>query len=89
MNVIQVTSQYLQSQHLCGLEKQMIKSFITSNKFAFIGTAVGLLAGYIYYQQIGCVDGCTITGDPLNSSLYGALMGGIALSMLDAKKKEK
>lgn len=66
----------------------MIKSFITTNKFAFIGTALGLLAGYLYYQQIGCVDGCTITGDPLNSSLYGALMGGVGLSMLDSKKKK-
>ena len=69
-------------------EIKMIKSFITSNKFALIGTALGLLAGYLYYQQIGCVDGCTITGDPLNSSLYGALMGGLGLSMLDGKKKK-
>lgn len=66
----------------------MIKSFITTNKFAFIGTALGLLAGYFHYQQIGCVDGCTITGDPLNSSLYGALIGGLGLSMLDGKKKK-
>ena len=87
--VIHVTSQYFESVDICRQEKQMIKSFISSNKFAFFGTAIGLLAGYLYYQQIGCVDGCTITGDPLNSSLYGALMGGVALSMLDAKKKAK
>jgi hypothetical protein len=66
----------------------MIKSFVKSNKFGIIGIPVGALSGFIYYLQIGCVDGCAITGDPINSALYGALMGAVALSMLDGKNKE-
>lgn len=40
------------------------------------GAAVGGLLGYIYYKVIGCSTGtCPITSKPLNSILYGALMG--------------
>lgn len=66
----------------------MIKSFILKHKFAFVGVLLGSIAGFIYYQQIGCVDGCTITGSPVNSTLYGALMGGLALSIIDDKKQK-
>jgi hypothetical protein len=66
----------------------MIKSFIKRNKFAIIGIPIGAIAGFVYYQQIGCVDGCTITGNPINSTLYGALMAAVAFSMFDGKNKE-
>ena len=65
------------------------------NKKAFIitglGVVVGLIAGYIYYQQIGCASGtCAITSNPLNSTLYGGLMGGLLFSMIgDFFKKKK
>lgn len=40
------------------------------------GVIVGGMAGYFYWQQIGCVSGsCAITSKPLNSTLYGALLG--------------
>ena len=42
-----------------------------------IGVAIGAAVGWYYWYQWGCVDGCTITGSPLNSTLYGALMGGL------------
>ncbi len=42
------------------------------------GIAIGALAGYIYYLEIGCLSGsCPITSKPLNSTLYGGLMGGL------------
>ncbi|MBN8649874.1 MAG: hypothetical protein J0L67_00500 [Cytophagales bacterium] len=51
------------------------------------GIALGLGAGYLYWQQIGCISGsCPITSSPVNSSLYGALMGGLVVNMF---KKEK
>ncbi|HSK13617.1 MAG TPA: hypothetical protein VK907_10405 [Phnomibacter sp.] len=44
-----------------------------------MGSIVGALAGYIYYVQIGCVTGtCAITSNPVNSTLYFAVMGGLA-----------
>lgn len=42
-----------------------------------IGIVLGALGGYIYYTEIGCLSGtCAITSKPLNSTLYGAVMGG-------------
>jgi uncharacterized protein YcfJ len=41
------------------------------------GCVLGAVAGYAYYYFIGCESGtCAITSKPLNSSLYGALIGG-------------
>jgi hypothetical protein len=54
-----------------------------------IGIAIGALAGYGYYFYVGCASGtCAITSKPLNSTLYGALMGGLVFNMLvkDTKK---
>lgn len=45
-----------------------------------IGAVLGALAGWLYWRQWGCTDGCSITSDPLNSTLYGALMGGLLLN---------
>lgn len=58
-------------------------------KYGLVGAGilVGLSGGYLYWQQIGCVTGsCPITSSPVNSSLYGAMMGGLLFSMF---KKEK
>ena len=57
-----------------------------------IGLVVGLIAGYLYYQQIGCASGtCAITSKPLNSTLYGGLMGGLLFNLFatSPNKKEK
>jgi len=48
--------------------------------------AAGAIGGYLYYYFIGCEESCTITSNPVNSSLYGALMGGLLFNIL---KKEK
>jgi hypothetical protein len=49
----------------------------------------GSIAGYAYYYFIGCNSGaCPITSNPVISTLYGALIGGI-LSIDQKKKSEK
>jgi urea transporter len=41
-----------------------------------IGAAIGGVLGFLYYKFIGCSTGtCPITSKPLNSVLYGALLG--------------
>lgn len=53
-----------------------------------IGLIVGAIAGYFYYQQIGCVSGtCAITSKPLNSTLYGMVMGGLLFNLFATSKK--
>ena len=62
-------------------------NFILKHKLAIIGIIVGAIGGYMYYYFIGCASGtCAITSKPLNSTLYGAMMGGLFLSIF---KKEK
>ena len=54
-----------------------------------IGIAIGAVAGYGYYYFVGCASGtCAITSKPLNSTLYGAVMGGLLFNMFvkDTKK---
>ena len=54
-----------------------------------IGIAIGALAGFGYYFYIGCASGtCAITSKPLNSTLYGALMGGLIFNMLVKETKK-
>lgn len=54
-----------------------------------IGLVVGAIAGYLYYFYVGCASGtCAITSKPLNSSLYGALMGGLVFNMFVKSPKK-
>jgi LytS/YehU family sensor histidine kinase len=54
-----------------------------------IGVVVGLIAGYAYYYFIGCASGtCAITSKPLNSTLYGGLMGGLLFNMFVKSRKK-
>lgn len=54
-----------------------------------IGVIVGAVLGYAYYHYVGCASGtCAITSKPLNSTLYGAVLGGLLLnSISDYRKK--
>jgi len=42
-----------------------------------IGVIAGGAAGWLYWKHFGCNGSCLITSNPLNSTLYGILMGGI------------
>lgn len=47
-------------------------------KTTIIGMIVGAAAGYAYYYFVGCASGiCVITSSPINSTLYGSMMGGL------------
>jgi hypothetical protein len=54
-----------------------------------MGVVTGIIAGYLYYHFVGCLSGtCAITSKPLNSSLYGGLMGGLLFNMFVKNKKK-
>ncbi|MFM6976584.1 MAG: DUF6132 family protein [Sphingobacteriaceae bacterium] len=62
--------------------------WLKSNYLYLIGGVFGALAGYLYWLEIGCASGtCTITSKPLNSTLYGALMGTLILGLFVKDKK--
>ncbi len=61
--------------------------FLKKHVWAIVGVTLGALAGYLYWKHVGCVTGtCPITSKPLNSTAYGALLGGLILSIFQKNK---
>jgi hypothetical protein len=68
------------------MENSKKKGFIVTG----IGVLVGALAGYLYYRYVDCLSGtCSITSKPLNSTLYGSLLGGLFFNLFVKEKKIK
>lgn len=68
---------------------ERILKILSKNKLALIGAGIGAVLGYLYFYYIGCSSGsCPITSKPLNSTLYGALMGTLFFSMFEGKSKD-
>jgi hypothetical protein len=66
-----------------------MKKWISKNVLYIAGAIVGAIAGYMYWSFVGCSSGtCTITSKPLNSTLYGALMGGLLFGIFQKDKNK-
>lgn len=64
-------------------------NFILKHKLTIIGIVIGAIGGYLYYYYVGCSSGtCAITSKPVNSTLYGAVMGGLLLNIFKKEKKK-
>lgn len=58
--------------------------------WSITGVVVGAIAGYLYYSWVGCASGqCAITSSPINSTLYGAIMGALLLNIIKDLYKNK
>ena len=61
-------------------------NWIAKNKLSIIGIILGATAGFFYWNFVGCSSGtCMITSKPMNSTLYGGLMGYLLFNIF---KKE-
>lgn len=66
-----------------------MKKFAKKHLLTIIGVFVGAIAGYFYWQQVGCNSGsCAITSNPYNSTIYGAAMGGLLFSIFKNNKNK-
>jgi hypothetical protein len=66
-----------------------MKSFLFQNKLLIIGIVLGAFVGFMYWKLIGCFNGtCMITSKWHNSTAYGAVMGGLLLSIFKKEKNE-
>ena len=66
-----------------------MKKFVKKHLLAIVGLSVGAIAGYFYWQQVGCISGtCAITSNPYNSTIYGAVMGGLLFSIFQKNKNK-
>lgn len=63
--------------------KSKILTAIKKRLSLLIGVMLGLVAGYLYYRLVGCASGaCAITSNPIVSTLYGGVLGGLIGSVL-------
>ena len=84
---VEVATPLLKKIILHQLQQLNMKSWAISNKLLIAGVILGAIAGYIYWQQIGCNSGtCMITSNWHNSTAYGAVMGGLVFSMFKREK---
>lgn len=66
-----------------------MKKFAEKNWITLVGVVVGAVSGYLYWQFIGCNSGtCAITSNPINSTIYAGVLGGLFFSMFQKDKKE-
>lgn len=64
-----------------------MKHWLSKNKLYLVGALLGGLAGFLYWNFVGCSSGtCMITSKPINSTVYGATMGALLLGMFKADK---
>ena len=67
-----------------------MKKWFNNNFLYLLGAVAGAIAGYFYWQQVGCVSGtCAITSKPLNSTIYGAIMGSLLLGLFKKENKKQ
>jgi|JI6StandDraft_1071083.scaffolds.fasta_scaffold02316_12 outer membrane lipoprotein SlyB len=68
----------------------MFTFFIKKYRITLIGVLVGAILGWLYWANIGCSTGtCIITSNPVNSSLYGALLGALISDSFRKKENVK
>lgn len=65
-----------------------MKKWFKNNMLYIIGAVIGAIGGYLYWNFVGCSGGtCAITSKPVNSTLYGALMGSLLFGLFKTEKK--
>jgi hypothetical protein len=63
---------------------------LIKNKFSFIGVILGAVSGFLYWHFVGCSSGsCTITSSPMNSTIYGAIMGFLIVGIFKTDRTKK
>lgn len=65
-------------------------NYILKHKITLLGVLIGAVAGFAYYYYVGCASGtCAITSKPFNSTLYGAVMGGLIVNLFQSEKSKQ
>ena len=66
-----------------------MKNWFIKNRLYVIGALLGALAGFLYWNFVGCSSGtCMITSKPIKSTLYGATMGALLLGTFKTEKSK-
>jgi len=72
------------------IQNIFMKNWMQRNKLYLIGALVGAIAGFLYWKYVGCLTGtCAITSNPIRSTIYGAVMGSLVLSIFNKSQKKQ
>ena len=67
-----------------------MKNIFKQHWLLLLGVIVGTIGGYLYWYFIGCNNGtCPLTSSPINSSIAGALLGGLVFTSFPNSKKNE
>lgn len=70
--------------------QEKLKLLLKNNWLLVVGVIAGTVAGYFYWELVGCESGtCAITSSPINSSLYGGLMGALFMNLFKKENPNK
>jgi hypothetical protein len=65
-----------------------LNTWLKNNLLLVTGIIAGGIAGFLYWNYVGCSSGtCLITSKYVNSTVYGAVMGGLVFSIFEPQKK--
>lgn len=65
-----------------------MKNWMLKNKLILIGALVGAVAGFLYWNYVGCLTGtCAITSSPVRSTAYFGFMGALLFDLFKKDKK--
>ena len=64
--------------------------YIKNNLTYILGGILGAAAGYLYWRYVGCATGtCPITASPVNSTIYGVIIGILLGGLFKRKNQSK
>ena len=67
-----------------------MKNWIIKHKISILLSVIGAIAGYLYWNYVGCNSGsCAITSVWWRSTLYGMLMGWLFGSIINEQLNKK
>ncbi len=59
------------------------KSLVYHKAGMVLFVLLGFIAGFLYYKYVGCLSGtCPIKSNPIMSTLYGGILGGLFHSII-------
>ena len=60
-----------------------MKKWLLNNKLTVIGAVLGAIGGYLYYYFVGSASRtCGISSNPVTSTLYFAVLGGLVMNII-------
>ncbi|HET9570178.1 MAG TPA: DUF6132 family protein [Bacteroidales bacterium] len=60
--------------------------YLRKHRLTILGGILGGVGGYLYYHFVGCTSGtCPITSNPIMSSIWGVLVGGLLFNTFEKK----